>query len=142
MEITYLAKEIKKIYDNVEGCKTKTTEKKGDGFTPRNRHGIKCGQVDVDTNKDKIRIVLDLYPGRYALEEVSDILEIPERKKRASHTGLLIKRTTKPAPSHDMLEISLHSDYIFTLKENKLNTLLQFIQRSAEESGFKTESSR
>ena len=39
--------ELKRILESEEGCNTKTTPNKGEGFVPYNRYGIKWGQAHI-----------------------------------------------------------------------------------------------
>ncbi|MDQ0257844.1 hypothetical protein J2S74_005307 [Evansella vedderi] len=105
MTFDELASRLKEEIESVSGCYTKTTPKKGSGFTPYNVLDIKWGQVDVTDSR--VRVVLDLYPGRYELEELVKRLQIPEKRKGARQTGMFIKPTEKAVPSYDALEISL-----------------------------------
>lgn len=138
MEYTQIAGQIKSAIEGTNGCYTKTTIKKGAGFVPYNRYGLKWGQVDV--SESRIRIVLDLYPQRYSISRLSEQLDIPIKRKGERKTGMFIKVTDKPSPSYDALEISLYAEYVFSHSQEKFNKLLEFIRRAAEESVFKSQS--
>jgi hypothetical protein len=136
MNISLIANDIKRAILEMEGCSTDTTPKKGDGFVPYNRFGLKWGQVDVD--EKSIRIVLDLFPGRYSLEELSSQLYIPLKAKGRRGKGMYMKTTDKTAPHFDALVILLTQDYCDSFGKQEFPALLGFIKKAAEESHFKS----
>lgn len=138
MDFVKIAREIKRVLENVDGCSTKTTPKKGEGFVPYNRFNLKWGQVDVAENK--VRIVLDLFPKRYFIEDLTNILSIPIKKKGDWKTGMFIKPTENSTPYFDALEISLYEDYFKPFNKQHFSNLLEFIEKAAEESSFKNKS--
>ncbi|MCM3724608.1 hypothetical protein M3226_02685 [Neobacillus cucumis] len=118
------------------GCYTKTTEKKGEGFSPYNLHNIKWGQVDVE--ESRMRIVLDLFPGRYSVENLEEYLGLKLKEKRKRITGFHFDQTEqiKP-PNHDAVVISLYPDF-FQSGNYSITKILDFVKKAVKESSFKT----
>lgn len=135
-KIDYVRK-LKSIIEEKGTCYIKTTEKKGEGFVPYNIHDIKWGQVDVEPSK--IRVVIDLYPYKYSVEDLKDFLGIALKEMRKRITGFYFEKTeeTEP-PFHDVLTISLYNDF-FQSNKYIQTKLLEFIDRAAIEATFKTD---
>lgn len=130
--------ELKRVIESKDGCYIKTTPKKGYGFVPYNRHGIKCGQVDAD-NPTRIRIVFDWKPGSFDLEAFVNETGLEEVPRRKWVTGYRFTEA-KEANDLDQLIVFLEEDFIAnnkTVSGMILTTWSSFI----EQSEFKTQSS-
>jgi hypothetical protein len=138
MDFTQIARQIKSVIENNNGCTIKTTPKKGAGFVPYNRFNIKWGQVDVCPKR--VRVVLDIYPSRYTIIELEKDLSLPAKNKGDGKTGMFIKPTEKDVPHFDALEISLYQDYCESFNLQQFEKLLDFIGKVAAESSFKSRS--
>lgn len=131
--------ELKSSLCSGEGCRTITTAEKKEGFTLRNRHDIKWGQVDANGIR-YVRVVIDLVPG--FLDESSF----------AKNTGLTITpphkvktgyRYTKKykKDGHDQLILFLE-DSFFERKEQERQAVFTYAESFSEASHFKTHASR
>lgn len=138
MDIIQVARQIKTVIENTNGCTIKTNPKKGEGFVPYNRFNLKWGQVDVSPKR--IRIVLDLYPRRYTIMDLEKELSLPAKNKGNGKTGMFMKQTEKDIPHFDALEISLYQDFCESFNSQQYEKLLDFIGKVAAESPFKSKS--
>jgi hypothetical protein len=128
---------LKSIIDDKGNCYTKTTEKKCEGFIPNNVHDVKWGQVDVE--KLRIRVVIDLYPGKYNEEDLKEHLGLSLKNKRKRITGFYLEKTDEfDPPFHDVAIITLYNDY-FEQDDYDFSKLLRFMSKTADEAYFKTE---
>ncbi len=87
----------------------------------------------------RIRVVIDLYPGRYSEEELEQQLGIFTKEKRKRITGFYFEKIDEiNPPFHDLVVISLYNDY-FENDDYDSSKLLKFISKTTEESNFKTD---
>ncbi|MEH7253829.1 hypothetical protein V7111_17030 [Neobacillus niacini] len=98
---------------------------------------MKWGQVDVE--KSRIRVVIDLYPGKYSGRELEQQLGLSLKEKRKRITGFYFAKTDKiDPPFHDTVMISLYNDY-FENDDYDYSKLLIFMSNVADEAYFKTD---
>jgi hypothetical protein len=137
MERTEFVRKLKIIFNDKGSCYTKSTEKKGEGFVPYNVHDVKWGQVDVE--KSRIRVVIDLYPGKYSEEDIEQQLGLSLKEKHKRITGFHFAKTDEiNPPFHDAVMISLYNDY-FENDDYDYSNLLNFMSNTADEAYFKTD---
>ncbi|WAA12830.1 hypothetical protein [Fervidibacillus halotolerans] len=129
---------LKGILESEEGCTTKTTPKKGEGFVPYNRFNIKWGQVDA--NKRYIRLVFDLKPGTLSEETFAEKTGLTITPPRRIITGYRLTRS-QDKDGHDMLIIFLEDSFIEN-ETDKVQAILSYAKEFVEQSSFKTKASR
>lgn len=137
MDRIEFVRKLKYFIDQNESCFIKTTKKKGEGFVPYNLHDVKWGQVDVGNSR--IRVVIDLYPGKYSEEDLEQQLGLSLKEKLKRITGFYFAKTDEiDPPFHDAVVISLYNDY-FENDGYDFSKLLKFISKTSEEAHFKTD---
>lgn len=137
MERIEFVRKLKRKIEDSGSCYTKTTEKKGEGFVPFNVHEVKFGQVDVE--ESRIRIVVDLYPGKYSEADLQQQLGLVLKEKRKRITGFYFEKTDETYPPfHDVVVLSLYNDY-FKNQNNDTSKLLNFVCKASDEASFKTD---
>lgn len=128
-------KKLKQILESEEGCTTKTTPKKGEGFVPYNRFNIKWGQVDAD-KENHLRLVFDLKPGTFVERNFTEKTGLNITPPRKIKTGYRLNRNDEL----DQLIIFLEDTFI----ENQLEAIeviFDFAKEFVAQSSFKTTSS-
>ena len=137
MDCITFVRELKRTIEEHGNCYTQTTLKKGEGFVPYNAFNVKWGQVDVEVNR--IRVVIDVYPGQYDEKGLSGLLALNTKAKRKRNTGFYFEKTeeTEP-PFHDVVVISLYDDF-FESKTYQPTKLLDFMLKATSEASFKTD---
>lgn len=133
-------KKLKEILGSGEGCTTKTTPKKGDGFVPYNYFNIKWGQVDADVEKNHIRLVFDLKQGYLSEANFRERTGLSVTPLRKITTGYRFTKTVDKH-LHDQLIMFLEDDYL-RVQTDKLNEILLCIQEFVSQSKFKSKPSR
>lgn len=118
-----------------EGCTTKTTPKKGEGYIPYNRHGIKWGQVDADKPKI-IRVVLDLKALSFEEIEFARKTRLTVRPPRKSTVGYRYAAASAPG-KHDQLILYLSDSFIEKHTE-EVQVILDYAKDYAFQSSFKS----
>lgn len=130
--------QLKEAFTSGEGCTTKTTPKKGEGYIPYNRHTIKWGQVDAD-QRGVIRIVIDLSSLSFDEEAFARKTGLSVRPPRKSTVGYRYTAAESPG-KHDQLILHLSDSFIETHAE-EVEAILRFTRESAAQSGFKSKAS-
>jgi len=121
-----------------EGCTTKTTAKKGEGFVPYNRHGIKWGQID--TKENHFRLVFDLKSGSLSERRFNDRTGLSITPPRKLLTGYRYT-VSNDDKGHDQLILFL-KDAFLTEETETLNDILIYAKEFVAQSGFKSQPSR
>ncbi|SOC19500.1 hypothetical protein SAMN05880501_1118 [Ureibacillus xyleni] len=140
MNRTQFLLKLKGILESEQGCTTKTTPKKGEGFVPYNRFNIKWGQVDADDSKNHIRLVFDLKPGSLYEEMFSQKTGLIITPPGKISTGYRFTKV-KEQGGHDQLIIFLEDSFISSQPE-QLAEILTFVKEFVGQSSFKSQASR
>ena len=127
MNRTEFLKELKRIMESEDGCTTKTTPKKGLGFVPYNRYGIKWGQVDAE--KKHVRLVFDLNPGSLLEESLQERTGLSITPQRKLSTGYRFSKT-ESGVGHDQLILFLEDDFL-KVQTTALNEILMYAKEFA-----------
>lgn len=124
--------------NSAEGCTTKTTPKKGEGFVPYNRFGIKWGQIDAEN--EHVRLVFDLKPGSLSEKRFRDRTGLTITPFRKLSTGYRFTKT-EVEKDHDQLILFLE-DVFLEEQIDTLNEIFMFTQEFVAQSSFKSQPSR
>ncbi|MCG7344809.1 hypothetical protein MHZ92_11745 [Sporosarcina sp. ACRSL] len=131
--------ELKEIMRSEEGCTTKTTVKKKEGFVPYNRHGIKWGQVDAN-NEKHVRVVFDLSPGFLDEKEFAHNTGLSVTPPRKITTGYRFTKKYK-VDGHDQLILFLEDSFLEG-DGNVVQAVFDYAKEFTATSGFKAHPSR
>ena len=131
--------ELKEIMRSAEGCTTKTTVQKKEGFVPYNRHGIKWGQVDANAD-NHVRVVFDLSPGFLDEKEFAQNTGLSVTPPRKITTGYRFTKKYK-VDGHDQLIVFLEDSF---LEEDRtgVQAVFDYAKKFAAASSFKAHPSR